>query len=233
MQYDEFERLIRHLAADVPARYLVGIATIDVSPRTLPHPTRADVYTLGECIPIHGDLDDVVSRVVVYHGSFRALAKQDEGFSWRDEAWETLTHELRHHLEWRANADALERYDWAAEQNFARQEGRPFDPLFHTAGEEVAERVYRVDDDFFFDVVVRGRPTQYAVTWHGRASQVDVPDRPLPLFLTLDGLEDPPPGEVVVVFRRRPRFRDLLRPKTPPSSAHAVVRGESPTRDPP
>ncbi len=224
MQYEQFDRLVRQLVGEVPAEYLDGIAAIDVSPRALPHPTSADVYTLGECIPIHGDLDEVVSRVVLYHGSFLALAEQDEDFSWREEAWETLTHELRHHLEWRANADALERYDWAAEQNFARQEGRAFDPLFHIAGEEVAEHIYRVDDDFFCDVLVRTRPAQHTLTWHGRQYGIDVPTQPLPLFISLDSLDEPPPGEVVVVFRRRPRLRDLLRVSTPPSCARAIAR---------
>ena len=72
-------------------------------------------------------------------------------FDWRQEAWETLTHELRHHLEWRARAPDLEEFDWAAEQNFARQDGEPFDPLFYRSGEKVAEGVYRLDDDFFLE----------------------------------------------------------------------------------
>ena len=60
------------------------------------------------------------SRVVLYHGSFAALARIGPGFDWREETWETLSHELRHHLEWRANVAVLEAYDWAAEQNFCR-----------------------------------------------------------------------------------------------------------------
>ena len=58
--------------------------------------------------------------MVLYHGSFAALARVNGGLDWREEAWETLTHELRHHLEWRARAPDLEELDWAVEQNFAR-----------------------------------------------------------------------------------------------------------------
>ncbi len=74
-----------------------------------------------------------------------------EGFDWREEAWETLTHELRHHLEWRARAPALEAFDRAVEQNFARQDGEPFDPLFYLDGEPAGESAYRVEDDVFLD----------------------------------------------------------------------------------
>jgi len=219
MEFREFERLVRRLAREIPAEYLDGIAAIDVSPKTVPHPVRADVYTMGECIPLHGDGDEVLSRVVLYHGSFRAIAGLHGDFAWREEAWETLTHELRHHLEWRANADALEAFDWAAEQNFARQEGQPFDPLFFLSGEGVDADVYRIDDDVFLDRAVRARPGELEITWHGRHYRVVVPERDLPLFLTLEGLRDPPPGDVVLVLRRGGRLRDLLRRPAAPSQA--------------
>jgi hypothetical protein len=222
MDFREFERLVRRLAREIPREYLDGIAAVDVSPKTIPHPVRADVYTLGECIPLHGDGDEILSRIVLYHGSFRALAGLHGDFAWRAEAWDTLTHELRHHLEWRANADALEAFDWAAEQNFARQEGQPFDPLFHLSGERVEEHVYRIDDDVFLDRVVRQRPPEAEVTWHGRPYRVVVPDVSLPLLLTLEGLRDPPPGDVVLVVRRRGGLRDLLR--RPPAPTQAVTR---------
>jgi hypothetical protein len=224
MDYPEFERLVRRLARDIPEEYLTGIVAVDVSPKTVPHPTRGDVYTLGECIPLHGDADEIQSRVVLYHGSFRALAGTRADFAWREEAWETLTHELRHHLEWRANADALEAFDWAADQNFARQEGAAFDPTFHLSGERVDEGVYRIDDDVFLDKFVRGRPATLDVAWHGASYRVDLPGGPLPLFLTLEGLREPPPGDVVLVLRRRARLWDLFRRPTPPTRATAVVR---------
>jgi hypothetical protein len=33
----------------------------------------------------------------------------------------------------------------------------------------------------------------------------------LPAFLTVDGLAEPPPGELVIALRRRPRLLDLFR----------------------
>ncbi len=228
MQFAEFERLITRLTREIPAEYLDGIAAIDVSPKSVPDPVRADVYTLGECIPLHGSDDETQSRVVLYHGSFRALARLSADFSWRDEAWDTLTHELRHHIEWRASTDRLEDYDWAAEQNFARHDGQPFDAVFHLSGEEAAPGIYRVDDDVFLDRLVRGRPARLDVRWHGEAYEMDVPDLPLPLFLVVDGVREPPPGELVAVLRHKPRLRDLVRRGRPPSVARAVARSSPP-----
>ena len=154
--------MVSRLSQEVPEEFLDGVSEITVSPRTLPHPTRAEIFTLGHCIPFHagetGSPDEIQSRVVLYHGSFRALADLDADFDWRTEAWDTLTHELRHHLEWRAREGALEAFDEAAEQNFARADGDPFDPEFHLGGERVADGVYQVDDDFFLDRVVRRLP---------------------------------------------------------------------------
>lgn len=224
MNRPEFDRLVRRLTRDIPAEYLEGIAAIDVSPRAVPHPIHGDVYTLGECIPMHGDLDEVVSRVVLYHGSFLALAESQPDFSWRDEAWDTLTHELKHHLEWRANADRLEDFDWAAGQNFARLEGEPFDPVFPLSGEEIATGVYRIDDDVFLDTVVKRAPRSLEFVWHGSRYSVDLPSDALPLFVTVRGVADPPPGELVLAVRRRPQLRDLFRRAQPPSVAEVHAR---------
>jgi hypothetical protein len=212
--------LVRRLSAEVPEEYLDGVSEITVSPRAVPHPARADIFTLGHCIPFHagasGAPDEIQSRVVLYHGSFLALADLDPAFDWRSEAWETLTHELRHHLEWRAREGALEAFDEAAEQNFARADGEPFDPLFHLGGEAVAEGVYQVDDDFFIDQVARRLPGELAFGWHGRSYRAPMPPgASLPAFVSVEGVRHPPPGELVLVVRRRTGLLSLLRPARP------------------
>jgi zinicin-like metallopeptidase len=202
----DFQTLVDHLLKDVPAPYLNGVVAVEVSPKTVPHPVRADIYTLGECIPLEwsGDGSDLQSRVVLYHGSFQALARLGE-LDWREEAWETLTHELRHHLEWRAKVAALERYDWAAEQNFARHEGEPFDPAFYRSGEQIAPGIYKVDDDVFLEAGAgSGERSRPPILWHGKRYRVTPPrDLKPPAFLALDGLAEPPPGEAVLVLPRR------------------------------
>lgn len=209
--------MVRRLASEIPSEFLDGILEVAVSPRSLPHPTRGEIWTLGECIPVAGEGGEVQSRVVLYHGSFAALAQVAPDFDWVHEARETLQHELRHHLEWRAHRAELEALDAAAEQNFARLDGEPFDPGFYLQGEAVVPGVYRVEDDWFLDHEVGEVPARTAFSWHGRAYTAAVPDGvTLPAFLTVTGLEDPPPGEVVLALRRPARLLNLLRSPRPP-----------------
>ena len=227
MRLDDFRAMIDRLARAVPPEFSDGIVAIEVSPKALPHPRRGDVYTLGECIPLEwsGNGADLQSRVVLYHGSFLALARLGD-FDWRAEAWETLTHELQHHLEWRAHVSRLEAYDWAAEENFKRHEGQSFDPLFYRSGESVEDGVWKVDDDLFValdDSGVRG--TEIEIPWHGRAYRVTVPpvEATVALFLILDGLKDPPPGDAVLVVKPAHGLRDLLRRHPAPAQVVAPV----------
>lgn len=234
MRLTDFESLIHRLLTEVPPEFLVGVSGVEVSRATLPHPTRGEIWTLGECIPLPGTEEagdeGIQSRVVLYHGSFLALARVQAGFDWRGEAWETLTHELRHHLEWRARAPDLEAFDWAAEQNFARSDGEPFDPLFHLSAERVVEGVYRLDEDFFLDRVVRSVPAEVDLEWHGRRYLVSVPPGlTLPAFLRIVGVSDSPPGELTLVLRRRGGLLALFRRRQPPWSGEAPARLRSPS----
>lgn len=226
MRLRDFESMVRRMSGEVPAEFLAGVAEIVVSPRTVPHPDRDEIFTLGECIPLPAAegaaAEGVQSRIVIYHGSFLALARLQEGFDWRAEAWDTLTHELRHHLEWRARAPDLEAFDRAAEHNFARQDGELFDPLFYLDGEPAGAGRYRVDDDVFLDLVVDAMPPEARFLWQGHAYRVTPPaGATLPAFLTIEGVGDPPEGDLVLVLRRKPGLRDLLRPAP---VCQAVVR---------
>lgn len=231
MRLDDFREMVRRLSEELPSQFLDGIAEVTVSPRVVPHPDRSGIYTLGECIPLpsaeDGGPDIVQSRIVLYHGSFAALAHLTPGFDWREETWETLTHELRHHLEWRARRPDLEDLDWAVEQNFARHDGEDFDPGFFLQGEVVSDGAYRVEDDVFLDRIVRTRPDVVPIRWSGREYLVSVPpEATLPAFLVLDGAADPPAGELVLVLRRKPGVLALLRPA---KRYHAAVRIAEPS----
>ena len=212
----DFRALVERLQQDIPAEFERGVVDVAVSPKTLPHPVHPDIYTLGECIPLEwsGNGADLQSRIVLYYGSFAALAREHGGFDWSKEAWETLTHELRHHLEWRANVGALEAFDWAAEQNFARHEGRPFDPAFYLSGDKLADGVYKIDDDVFIEEQGMGSGEWSKVTWHGRMYRLPVAGVVGPAFLILDGLSDPPPGDAILVRPKKPRLADLWRAQT-------------------
>src|SRR2546422_6482750 len=224
VRLDEFRSLVARLQSEIPSEFTGGVVAVDVSAKALPHPVHGDVYTLGECVPLEwsGSGADLHSRIILYYGSFASLARLGD-FAWREEAWETLTHEVRHHLEWRANVDALAAYDWAAEQNFARHEGQPFDPLFFRSGESVHEGIWKVDDDVFLERKPgAGSREQADLVWHGRRYRVSLPRGGAgPLFLTLAGLVDPPPGDAILVMKPAPRLLDLFRRR--PAPVQAVV----------
>jgi zinicin-like metallopeptidase len=211
----DFEALVRKQAADIPPEFFDGIAEVVVSPRTVPHPERSDIWTLGECIPLpseDGYPPYIQSRVVLYFGSFQALAHGNTEFDWAAEAWETLTHEVRHHVEWRARAPGLEAFDRAAEANFARQDGQAFDPLFYRDGVRLPDGSFQVDDDLFVERVVASAPAALKLRWRGEDLEVRIPpEATLPAFLILRGAPQPPPGDLVLVLHKRSGWLELFR----------------------
>ena len=228
MRLSDFETMVRGMAAEIPEEFLLGVADISVSPRTLEHSDRDGIYTLGECIPLPATSDDrdaFQSRVVLYHGSFAAVARDHADFDWREEAWETLTHEIRHHVEWRARVPELEALDAAAEQNYARHDGEPFDPAFYRDGERLRGGVFRVEDDYFIEVSPpASRERMAAFAWDGRRYRVALPAGVSgPAFLSVRGVANPPAGELVLVLPRRAAWWNLLqRPAVQEMSVEAV-----------
>ena len=222
MRRQDFEAMVQGMAAELPAEFREGIDAITVTGKTLPHPLREGVYTLGECAPLEQGTGrgaaEQRSTIELHYGSFAALAAGAREFNWREEAWETLTHEVRHHLEWRARQDDLERLDEAMEANYARHEGEPFAPLFHLDGENIAEHITKVEDDLFLDVALGARQHAAAAgkpwpfTWHGRRWAIDLPRQlPAVLFAVAKRLRPAPQGDVVVVIRRKPGALAALR----------------------
>ncbi len=68
-----------------------------------------EVFRLGEYLdpgpPTVLAPEGLGRHIALYYGSFLAVA--DQGFDWEAEAWETLLHELRHHLESLAGREDL------------------------------------------------------------------------------------------------------------------------------
>lgn len=221
MRLADFESMVSRMATELPDEFLEGVAEIAVVPQTIPHPDRPDVYTLGECIPLPtptagSSVEAVQSRVVLYFGSFAAVARDNPDFNWRTEAWETLVHEIRHHVEWRAGAPNLEDMDEAVEANYARLAGERFDPAFYQAGEQISEGVFQVEDDYFIEATVGEIPAAVEFDWNGVKYQVNVPaGLTPPIFVSALGLDDPPAGEVVVVVLARRQWWQVFRPEAP------------------
>ncbi|HEX6940930.1 MAG TPA: metallopeptidase family protein [Longimicrobiales bacterium] len=239
MKFQEFERLAWQYWDEIPAEYKEGVDGLVLERRALPHPTLAEIYTLGECVTEaypseYGGPETIRSAVVLYYGSFWRLSRSDPEFDWEEELWETLTHELKHHLEWLADEDALEALDYAVDENFKRVEGEPFDPAFYRSGEAAAEGVWKVERDYFLErEYAPGAAPEGAVAfvWHGRRYRVAVPARLGDVcFITIEeGLEEPPDGEVCLVLVRRQGVGEVVASlfrRRPPEVVEAAGRAE-------
>ena len=232
MTFEEFERRAWQEWERIPAEYRTGVDGLHIERSALPHPSLPDVYTLGECTTESypsdfGGPETTRSVVNLYYGSFFRLSRRDEDFDWEVELWETLTHELQHHLESLAQDDSLVDMDYAADENYRRYHGEPFDPLFFRHGVPAAGGWLRVEDEFFLE---RERPSGGAVEfeWHGRSYRVDVPEEPADvLILTIvEGVADGPGALHLVLVQRRPWTESLLRlfrPRTPHVAEHDVA----------
>jgi hypothetical protein len=184
--FAEFEKRALSDWDRIPAEFKRGVDGIMVRPDVVTHPELDDVFTMGECITesypsSFGSDETTRSLVVLYYGSFREMARGADldPFDWEDEIWETITHELQHHLESLAGDDALGDMDYAADQNFKRYEGDPFDPFFYRAGEDLGDATYRVEEEYFIEVPLPARSvsvdSSVAVRLGDRQFRVSVP----------------------------------------------------------
>src|SRR5680860_1752359 len=100
MTFDEFSTLIEEMVEDIPDEFMRGLQGVHVLPEAREEEGFEEVYRLGEYLdPGPADFlgagEGLGRHVALYHGSFAAIAAQNPSFDWEDEAWETLTHELR------------------------------------------------------------------------------------------------------------------------------------------
>jgi hypothetical protein len=222
--FEEFERRAGQEWERIPSEYRSGVDGLRIERAALPHASLPDVYTLGECTTESypsdfGGPETTRSVVVLYYGSFFRLARQDEEFDWEVELWETLTHELQHHLESLAQDDSLGDMDYAADENYRRYDGEPFDPLFFRHGVPAADGWRRVEDEFFLELE-RAADEYVEFEWHGRSYRVAVPEEPADvMILTIgDGVRDAP-GALHLVLVARARWTEtllrLFRPRAP------------------
>jgi Zincin-like metallopeptidase len=213
MNFEVFRARAEEIFEDIPPDYREGVDGLEVLRKTVPHPTLPDIYTLGECLSEfypsdYGGPGEVLSRVFLYYGSFLELSRTHDDWDWEGELFETITHEVRHHLEHLAAEDALEEMDYAEDQNFARREGERFDPFFYRAGHQREKDLFEVDGDWFLEREASGRwlaaNPLLSVDFLGRRFDLRVPsERKDVHFLRLPSERLDLEGEGFVVLIRR------------------------------
>lgn len=219
MRLDRFRELAARMWEDIPPPMREGVEALSVEERALPHPGLEEIYTLGECITDewptgYGGPGETRSHLVLYHGSFRALAEREEGFDWAGELWETILHELLHHREYAAGQSGLEDFDWAVEQNQRRYAGESFDPTFYRAVPPGPEGSWRLESETFVETTVEPGADEAVFSWRGRSYEVPIPPgEEGPIFVMVRNLAA---GRLwAVVRRRRPWWRRVLSPPSP------------------
>jgi len=221
MKYKDFERAAMEAYEEIPEEYKQGIEGLVVSRESLPHPELPDIYTLGECVTEDfasdwGGPETTRSKVVLYWGSFRNLAARDAEFDWSEELWETLTHELRHHLESLAREDALEGVDYALDETFKRDEGQDFDPWYFQQGDALGDGIYRVENNFYLERAWQEDEFRAArwIEFDWREARWRIP-RPEELgdvhFVWIQGVETGDATLELVLVRKRSWWKDAKR----------------------
>jgi hypothetical protein len=221
MKFHDFEKAARRAYEEIPEHFKEGIDGLVVSREAPTHPDHPDLYTLGYCdtedyVSDWGSPETTRSVVVLFWGSFQALSRRDPGFDWEDELWETLTHELRHHLESLAREDGLEGVDYAAEETYKRDEGMDFDPWYYQHGDVVEPGVHQVENNFYLEQVWKAQDFDGAevLEFDFRGSRYRVP-KPDDLgdvhYVWVHGVLEPPHTLELVLLRRRSWWEDVKR----------------------
>lgn len=212
MDFDAFEQESRRVFEEIPVHFRDGVDGLTVHRKALPHPRFGGVYTLGECVtesyPSSWEGPETVRSVVLlYWGSFRALSRVDPGFDWKGQIWETLTHELRHHLESLADLDDLTGVDYAMEQIFLRNDGLDFDPAYYRHGDRIGPDIYAVEDEVYIEQRWKRADFEKAegisFSWAGRSWETGHPVElgDVHFIRIVDGIQPPPYIELVLVRR--------------------------------
>ena len=228
MDFRAFEARALEMWSCIPHPFRDGVTRLIIEERVAPDPEFPDVFVMGLCaaddvsVLIPGaPVQDVIT---IFYGSFAAHAQQHPDFDWDDELWETLTHEVRHHLEWVAGVDDLGDHDDLEREDFSRRAGESFVADYYRRGLRLDEGVYALEKLLFLEVMLtthewaRLSSQGIEVTWGGVVASCPAghPDLSLasPIYLTpeLDGMADSgqrlPWHDVVLVVREKPTRRD-------------------------
>ncbi len=129
MTYQEFQDTVTEMLAEIPEIYKKGLQGVHVLPQAHPEPDLPGVFRLGEYMDpgpeaFLGSNPGLGRHIALYYGSFLAIARNSPQFDWEAQIWETLTHELRHHVESLAGDGSLIEEDRQRTAEFRRRLGK-------------------------------------------------------------------------------------------------------------
>ena len=127
MTYDEFRETAETMLDEIPDEFLEGLQGVHVLQQAHPEPDFEDVWRMGEYMDpgpedFLGSNPGLGRHIALYYGSFVRIAEGDPAFDWEEELWETITHELRHHVESLAGDVSLIEEDRRRQEAFERRD---------------------------------------------------------------------------------------------------------------
>lgn len=103
MTFEVFRETAINMLDDIPDEFLRDLQGVHVFEHTIAEPELNGVYRLGEYrhagAPSFFSGNHMGSHIALFYGSFCQIANNNPRFNWEDQLWDTLTHELRHHVE--------------------------------------------------------------------------------------------------------------------------------------
>lgn len=104
MTFEMFQEAVAEMLEEIPSEFTRGLQGLHVLETAKPEPDLRDVYRLGEYLDpgfdsFLGANQGLGRHIALYYGSFVVLARANPHFDWEGELWDTLTHELQHHVE--------------------------------------------------------------------------------------------------------------------------------------
>jgi hypothetical protein len=127
MTFAAFRAMVAEMVEEIPPAFMRDLQGVHVIEEAMPEEGYVDVWRLGEYLDpgpesFLGAGEGLGRHVALYYGSFVAVGDGDPAFDWEEEAWETLTHELRHHVESLAGDGRLVEQDVLDARDFPREE---------------------------------------------------------------------------------------------------------------
>ncbi len=125
MTYERFKETVEEMVAEIPEEFMEGLQGVHVLEHIRREEHYEDVVRLGEYLDPGPESflggNGLGRHIALYYGSFRDIAAGEPNFDWEEEVWETLTHELRHHVESLAGDVSLIEEDVQRAKEFKRR----------------------------------------------------------------------------------------------------------------
>lgn len=112
--FNQFCDLADEIIRRIPEIYKQGISGVFVTREVVKDEEIPEVYILGHYN--HGGY--LEPTIDIYYGSFRQVFRGSPLAEIKEELWETITHEIRHHLEENAGLHTLEIFDEEQKEYF-------------------------------------------------------------------------------------------------------------------